>query len=103
MTSTDKEDVEGSFNLKTSRNNTMHTFFYSNIYEFARNLEGMIDEGIYKTTIHNMHKLGWKSKPFNSNDAMLGHGCGVSKYSQFCDRTQDIQNINTSKCGNLFR
>ena len=31
MTSTYKEEVEGSFNLKTSRNNIMHTFFYSNM------------------------------------------------------------------------
>ena len=62
MTSTDKEDVEGSFNLKTSRNNTMHTFFYSNISEFSGNTELMLDEGKYKTTIQNMHKIGWKSQ-----------------------------------------
>ena len=51
MTSTDKEEFEGSFNLKTSRNNTMYTLFYSNISEFARNLEGIINEGTYKTTV----------------------------------------------------
>ena len=60
MTYTDKEEVEGSFNLKMSRNNTMHTFFYSNISDFSENLEGMLNEGTYKTTIQNMHKLGWK-------------------------------------------
>ena len=38
MTYTDKEEVEGSFNIKTSIYNTMHTFFYSNISEFAVNL-----------------------------------------------------------------
>ena len=38
MTSTDKEDYEGSFNLKTLRNNTIHTLFYSNISEFSGNL-----------------------------------------------------------------
>ena len=40
----------------------MHTFFYSNISEFSGSLEGMIDEGTYKTTIQNMHKLGCKEK-----------------------------------------
>ena len=44
MTSTDKEEVEGSFNLK-NRINNMHTFFYSNISDFAGNLEGMLDVG----------------------------------------------------------
>ena len=42
MTTTDKDDVEGSFNLKASRHNIMYTFFYSNISEFAGNLEGII-------------------------------------------------------------
>ena len=43
------------------------------------NLEGIIDEGTYKTSIKNMHKLGWKAKYFKSADvAMLGHGFGVS-------------------------
>ena len=51
MTHTNKEEVEGSFNLKTSRNNTINTLFYSNIYEFAGNLQGIINEEIYKTTI----------------------------------------------------
>ena len=41
--------------------NTMHTFFYYNISEFAGNFEGMIDEGTYRTTIQNMHKLGWRA------------------------------------------
>ena len=40
-----KEEVEGYFNLKKPGNNTMHTLFYSNISEFAGNLEGMLDEG----------------------------------------------------------
>ena len=65
----------------------MHTLFYSNIYEFSGNLEGMLEEGAYKTTIQNMHKLGWKAQFFNSADvSMLGHGCGVSQYPQFYDR-----------------
>ena len=51
MTFTDKEEVEGSFNLKTSKNNTMHTFFYYNIYKFSGNFQGMLNEGTYKTTI----------------------------------------------------
>ena len=61
MTYTDKKDVEGALNLNTYWNNTMHTFFYSNIYEFYGNLEGMLDEGTNKTTVHNMHKLGWNA------------------------------------------
>ena len=46
----------------------MHTFFYSNISECAGNLEGIIDEGTYKTTIHNMNKLGWKTQFFKYTD-----------------------------------
>ena len=62
----------------------MHTFSYSNIFEFAGNLERMLDEGKYKTTMQNMHKLGWKTQNFKYADvSMLGHGCGVSKYPQF--------------------
>ena len=59
----------------------MNTLFYSNISEFGGNLKGMIDEVTYKTTIQNMHKLGWKEQFFKSADvSMLGHGCGVSQY-----------------------
>ena len=36
---------------KKKGNNTMHTLFYSNIYEFAGNLEGILDEGRDRTTI----------------------------------------------------
>ena len=62
----------------------MHTFFYYNISEFCGNLEGILDEGTYKTTIQNMYKLGWKAQLFKSADvSMLGHGCGVSQYPQF--------------------
>ena len=62
----------------------MHNLFYSNISEFARNLEGMLDKGTYKTTIQNMHKLGWKAQLFKSADvSILGHGCGFSQYPQF--------------------
>ena len=87
----DKEGFEGSFNLKKSRSNNMHTFFYSNMSKFAGNLEGMLDEGTYKTTIQNMHKLGLKAQFFQSADVlMFGHGCGVSQYPQFCDRIKYI-------------
>ena len=56
----------------------MHTFFYSNIYEFAGNLEGMLDEVTYKKTIHNMHKLGCKALFFKYTDVLiLGRGCGI--------------------------
>ena len=40
----------------------MHTFFYYDISEFAGDLKGTIDEGIYRTIKQNMHKLGWKAK-----------------------------------------
>ena len=42
-TSTDKEGVQGSFKKKTPKNNTTHTLLYSNIYEFAGNLEGILN------------------------------------------------------------
>ena len=45
MTSTYKEEFEGSFNLKTSRDNTMHIFFYSNISEFPGNLQVILNGG----------------------------------------------------------
>ena len=64
----------------------MHTFFYSNISEFAGNLEGMLDEGQYRTTVQSMHKLGWKAEYFKSADfSMLGHGCDDSQYPKFYD------------------
>ena len=57
----------------------MHTFFYYNISEFSGNFEVMLYEGKYRTTIHNIHNIGWKEKYFKSDDvSILGHGCGVS-------------------------
>ena len=92
MTCTDKDIVEASFKILKPGNNTMHTFFYSNISEFAGNLEGMLHEGKYRTTVQNMHKLGWKAQLFKSADIfMLGYGCGVTQYPQFYDT--DIKNI----------
>ena len=82
----------------------MHTLFYSNISEFDGNLEGMLYEGTYKTTINNMHKLGCKAQFFNYSDVlMLSHGCGVSQYPQFYDRTKKISKFITPICANLFR
>ena len=86
MTCTNKEEVEGSFNLTKPGNNTIHAFFYSNISEFGGNLEGMLDEGRCRTTVQNMHKLGWKAQFFKYADvSMLGHSCVVSQYPQFYD------------------
>ena len=51
MTWTNKEEVEVHFNLTKSGNNTMHTFLNNNISEFGGNLEGMLDEGKYRSTI----------------------------------------------------
>ena len=65
----------------------MHTLFYSNMSEISGNLEGMLDEGTYKTTIQNIHKLGCKSQLFKFADIlMLVHGYGISQYPQFYDR-----------------
>ena len=64
----------------------------------------MLDEGAYKTSIQNMHKLGWKKNYFKSAGvSMLGHDCGVSQYPKFYDRTKKISNTTTSICGKLFR
>ena len=94
MICTNKEEVEGTLNLTKPGNNTMHTLFYSSISEFSGNLEGMLDEGNYRTTVQTMHKLSWKAKYFKSADvSMLGHGCGVSQYPQFYDT-----NIKKFKC-----
>ena len=82
----------------------MHTFFYSNVSEFSGNLEGMHYEVKYRTTVQNMHKLGWKVQFFKSADVMLlGHGCGVSQYPQFYNRIIKKSNVTTSICGKLFR
>ena len=70
----------------------MHTFVYLNISEFSGNLERMLDEGTYKTTIHNIHKLGWKAQYFNSADvSMLVHGCDVLQYPQFYGTIKKIK------------
>ena len=70
----------------------MHTFFYSNISEFAGNLEGMLDEVTYRTTIQNMKNIGCKAQYFKYDDlSMLGHGCGVSQYHQSYDRIKKIK------------
>ena len=73
MTTTDKYAVEESFNLKASRHNIMYTFFYSNVFEFYGNLQGMLDEGRYKTSIQNMHKIDWKENYFT----LLMYQCWV--------------------------
>ena len=92
MTWTNKEEVEGYLNLTKPGNNNMHTFFYSNISEFGGNLEGMLDEGKYISTVKNIHKIGGKAQYFKSADvSMLGHSCGVSRYPQFYDTIKKNQ------------
>ena len=104
ITTYDKEDFYGYLNFKTSRHYIMYTLFYSDISEFAGDLKGMLDEGTCKTSIRNMHKIGWKESYFNSSDvSMLGHSCGVWQYPQFYDRTKNISNVTTSICGNISR
>ena len=86
MPCTNKEMVEGTFNFTKPGNNTMHTLFYNNISEFGGNLEGILDEGNYRTTVQTMHSIGWKAQYFKSAGvSILGHGCGVSQYPQFYD------------------
>ena len=64
----------------------MHAFFYSSISEFGGNLEGILNEERYRTTVQNMHKLGWKEQDFKSADvSRLGHSCDVSQYPKFYD------------------
>ena len=68
------------------------TLFYSNISKFSGNLEVILDEVTYKTSLQNIHKIGWKVNDLKSTDAsMLGHGCGVSQYPQFYDKTKNYQ------------
>ena len=51
----------------------------------------MLVEGTLKTTIQNMHKIGWKAQFYKSADVlMLGHGCGVSQYPHFYDIINNI-------------
>ena len=68
MTYNDKDYGKDSFKFKKSRSNNVHTLFYYNISECDGNLKVMLDEGTHKTTIHNIHKLGWKAQSFKSAD-----------------------------------
>ena len=78
--------------IEKPRSNNMNTLFYSNMSEFAGKLEGILYEGIYKTTIQNIHKVDWKAQLFKSADvSMLGHGCVLSQYPQFYDRIKKYQ------------
>ena len=81
MTTTSKNEVEGSFNWKTSRDNVIYTLFYTNIYEFSGNCEVILDEGMYKIYTYTMHVIGWKADYFKSAGvSMLGHGGGFSQF-----------------------
>ena len=85
-------------------NNTLHNFFNNNISEFGGNLDGMMDEGKYRSTVQNMHKIGLNAQYSKSTDvSMLGHGCGVSQYPQFNDTNKKISSVTMSICGKLFR
>ena len=64
----------------------MHNFFYYNI-----------------STIQNINNLGWKAQFFKSaHVSMLGHGCGVSQYPQFYDRTKHIYQMLPHEKGYQF-
>ena len=80
----------GDNSLKKSRHNIVYTFFYSNISEFSRKFEGILDEGVYKTSIQNMHKIGQKENYFKSADvSMLVNGSGVSQFTQFYEKIKN--------------
>ena len=50
----------------------------------------MLDVGVYKTPIQNVHKIGWKENYFKYDDvSMLGHGYGVSQFPQFQDEIKN--------------
>ena len=67
----------------------MYTFFYLNISGFDGNLQGILDEGTYKTSIQNMHNIYWKKNCFKSSGvSMFGRYCGVSQYPHFYDKIQ---------------
>ena len=52
----------------------------------------MLDEGRYKTSIQNIHKIGWTENYFKSDDvSMLSQGCVVSQYPQFDNRAKKIK------------
>ena len=46
----------------------MYTFFNSNVSEFSENLEGILDDGMYKQSIQNMHKIIWMANYFKFAD-----------------------------------
>ena len=62
MNCTNKEEVEGSFNLTKPGNNTMHNCLNNNISKFSGNLEGMPVEGNYRSTMKTMHTFGWNAQ-----------------------------------------
>ena len=68
MTFTNKEEVEGTFNLIKPRIYIMHTFFYSNIYEFGGSLEGMLDE---ETTEQQYKKCTSLVKRHNTSSMLM--------------------------------
>ena len=68
LTCINKEKVEGNFNLTKPGNNTMHTFFYSNIYEFGGSLEGMLDE---ETTEQQYKKCTILVKRHNTSSMLM--------------------------------
>ena len=62
----------------------MNNIISPNISDFDGNLQGMIDEGTYKTSIQNVHNIGRKKKYFKyAGVSIWGYGCGVSYYPQF--------------------
>ena len=104
MTCTNKEEVEGSFNLTKPGNNNIHIFFYSNISEFGGNLEGMLDEGRCRNTVQNMHKIGWKAQ-FSS---LLMFPCWVRVVAfhnilSFMIQINNKSNVITSICVTITR
>ena len=65
----------------------------------------MLDEGMYKKSIQNMHNICWKAQYFKSDDvSMLGHVYGVSQYPQFYEKIKKkYQNATTSTCEKIIK
>ena len=63
----------------------------TNVSQFTRSLDGIFDDGKYKNTIKRMHLAGWKDNYFSSAGiSITGHGCGISQFSQFYDKSIKI-------------
>ena len=79
----------------------MSSLFYANISHIARNVYGIFYDSNRKNTIKRMHLDGWKNYFIKSAYvSIMYHGCGVSQFTQFYDKSLYIYNVNLSIHGN---